>query len=127
MMYKQFGSVELALAAYNAGPGNVAKYKGMPPFKETKIFVNQIMAEYKNQKNNPDPAIKKYKEVNKSENTLKNQVAEVQKTELKEVSLENEKPSTETNINENVQKDTPSTNLKDLVSMKHILTTGNVE
>ena len=43
MMYKQFGSIELALAAYNAGPGTVAKYKGMPPFKETKSFVNSIM------------------------------------------------------------------------------------
>ena len=73
MMYKQFGSVELALAAYNAGPGNVSRYKGMPPFKETRVFVNQIMTEYKNQKNNPDPAIIKYK-VNASkklENILK--------------------------------------------------------
>ena len=71
MMYKQFGSVELALAAYNAGPANVAKYKGMPPFKETKSFVNQIMAEYKNQKNNPDPAITKYKNVKNTETVLK--------------------------------------------------------
>ena len=57
MMYQKFGSVELALAAYNAGPGNVAKYNGMPPFKETKSFVANIMTEYNRQKANPDPVI----------------------------------------------------------------------
>ena len=61
MMYKMFGSTELALAAYNAGPGNVKKYGGtIPPYKETKRFVNVIMNDYKQQKINPDPAIAKY-------------------------------------------------------------------
>ena len=61
MMYKMFGSTELALAAYNAGPGNVKKYGGtIPPFRETKRFVNVIMQDYHNLKNNPDPAIAKY-------------------------------------------------------------------
>ena len=61
MMYKMFGSTELALAAYNAGPGNVKKYGGtIPPFKETKRFVNIIMQDYHRFKNNPDPAISKY-------------------------------------------------------------------
>ena len=64
MMYQKFGSVELALAAYNAGPGNVAKYNGMPPFKETKSFVANIMTEYNRQKANPDPVI--YSVKNKS-------------------------------------------------------------
>ena len=61
MMYKMFGSTELALAAYNAGPGNVKKYGGtIPPFRETKRFVNIIMQDYQNFKQNPDPAIEKY-------------------------------------------------------------------
>lgn len=46
MMYKKYGSMDLALAAYNAGPGNVARYKGVPPFKETKAFISRIKQEY---------------------------------------------------------------------------------
>ena len=61
LMYKMFGSTELALAAYNAGPGNVKRYGGqIPPYSETKRFVNVIMQDYKNMKKNPDPAIAKY-------------------------------------------------------------------
>ena len=61
MMYKMFGSTELALAAYNAGPGNVKRYGGqIPPYSETKRFVNVIMQDYKRMQHNPDPAIAKY-------------------------------------------------------------------
>ena len=62
MMYKMFGSTELALAAYNAGPGNVKKFGGtVPPYSETKRFVNVIMNDYKQLSANPDPIIAKYK------------------------------------------------------------------
>ncbi len=72
MMYKMFGSTELALAAYNAGPGNVKKYKGVPPFSETKRFISGIMNEYNYQKVNPDPVLKKYKTAPKSDKHVSN-------------------------------------------------------
>ena len=42
----RFGKVELAVAAYNAGPDAVLKYGGVPPYEQTRRYVRNVLASY---------------------------------------------------------------------------------
>lgn len=44
MMLDRFGSIPLALAAYNAGPAAVERYRGIPPYPETQQYVRRVLA-----------------------------------------------------------------------------------
>ena len=59
MLYKMFGSMELAVAAYHSGPAYVLKHKCPAPY--SKKYVSAVMSDYYWLKAHTDPAIKKHK------------------------------------------------------------------
>ena len=47
LLLKYDGDVVKALAAYNAGEGAVARYRGLPPYTETRLYVNKVIGAYR--------------------------------------------------------------------------------
>lgn len=47
LVKKYHNNLSLALAAYNAGPGAVAKYDGVPPYPETQKYIERVMKSYR--------------------------------------------------------------------------------
>jgi hypothetical protein len=66
-MIKRFSNIRLALAAYNAGPANVDRFKGIPPFAETRKYVGNVLKNYSKIKpgtNSSPKRIYRYKKPN---------------------------------------------------------------
>ena len=55
-MMNRFGSLELALAAYNAGPEAVERHRGVPPYRETRDYVARVLRLYDGREPDPNAA-----------------------------------------------------------------------
>lgn len=80
-MIDQFKRIDMALAAYNAGPGAIQKYKRIPPYDETRKYVKSVLYHYRKYKGKSkiDPTILKTK---KDDHSSSDQIEQSEKKQL---------------------------------------------
>jgi len=78
LLTRYHDNVVLAVAAYNAGPGAVDRYHGVPPYRETRVYVSRVLNEFVNRKKalKKQPAAAAQPHIEQAANTVPANTAE---------------------------------------------------